>query len=66
MFDGVGLAGFKSRANAFMLACSALSFLSPTVLYLYSFQGLVVWAWGLWTDRASVLTLSRPCTADSI
>ena len=24
---------------------------------------LVVWGWGLWTD--SVLTLSRPCTADS-
>ena len=26
VFDGVGLAGFKSRANAFLLSCSALSF----------------------------------------
>ena len=26
VFDGVGLAGFKSRANAFLLAWSALSF----------------------------------------
>ena len=38
-------------------------FLSPTVLFFSSFHGLVVWGWGLWTD--SVLTLSRPCTADS-
>ena len=63
VFDGVGLAGFKRRANAFILAWSALSFLSPTVLSFFSFQGLVVCGWGLWTD--SVLTLSRPCTADS-
>ena len=26
VFDGVGLAGFKSRANAFLLALFALSF----------------------------------------
>ena len=63
VFDGVGVAGFKSRANAFLLAWSALSFLSPTVFSFPSFQDLVVWGWGLWTD--SVLTLSRPCTADS-
>ena len=62
VFDGVGLAGFKSRANAFLLALSALSFMTPTILYFSSFHGLVVWGWGLWTD--SVLTLSRPCTAD--
>ena len=63
VFHGVGLAGFKSRANAFRLAESALSFLSPTVLSYSSFHGLVVWGWGLWTD--SVLSLSWPCTADS-
>ena len=63
VFDGVGLAGFKSRANALLLALSALSFLSPTILTFSSFHGLVMWGWGLWTD--SVPTLSRPCTADS-
>ena len=48
-----------------MLSCwhDLLSFLSPTVLSFSSFHGLVVWGWGLWTD--SVLTLSRPCPADS-
>ena len=56
VFDGVGLAGFKSRANAFLLARSALSFLSPTVLSFSSFHGLVVWGWGLWTDRVSSLS----------
>ena len=49
VFDGVGLAGFKSRANAFLLAQSALSFLSPTILSFSSFHGLVVWGWG--SDR---------------
>ena len=34
VFDGVGLAGFKSRANAFLLAWSALSFLSPIILWV--------------------------------
>ena len=42
VFDGVGLAGFKSRANAFLLACSALSFLTPTILSFSSFHGMVV------------------------
>ena len=63
VFDGVGMAGFKSRDNVFLLAGSALSFLAPTVLSFSSFHGFVVWGWGLWTD--SVLTISRPCTADS-
>ena len=36
VFDGVGLVGFKSRANAFLLACSALSFLSMLYLFLPS------------------------------
>ena len=31
VFDGVGLAGFKSRANAFLLAKAALSLLSSTL-----------------------------------
>ena len=43
MFDGVGLVGFKSRTNAFLLTWSAPSFLSPTVLSFSSFHGLVVW-----------------------
>ena len=47
VFDGVGLEGFKSRANAFLLAYSALSFLSPTVLSFSSFHGLVVMGCGL-------------------
>ena len=56
VFDGVGLSGFKSRANAFLMARSALSFLFPTVLSVSSFRGLVVWGWGLWTDRVSSLS----------
>ena len=38
-----------------MLSCrhDLLSFLSPTVLSFSSFHGLVVWGWGLWTDRVS-------------
>ena len=43
VFDGVGLAG------------SAL-LLSPTVLSCSSFHGLVVWGWGLWTDRVFSLS----------
>ena len=56
VFDGVGLAGFKSRANAFLLAWSALSFLSPTVLSFSSFHGLIVSGWDLWTDRVFSLS----------
>ena len=56
VFDGVGLAGFKSTAKAFLLARSALSFLSPTILSFSSFHGLVVWSCGLWTDRVFSLS----------
>ena len=49
VFDGVGLAGFKSGGNAFMLAESAL-FLSPTIFFFSSFHGLVVCCWGLRID----------------
>ena len=37
VFDGVGLAGFKSRANAFLLAQLLAHFLSPTVFPFSSF-----------------------------
>ena len=47
---------FKSRANAFLLASSALSFLFPTVLSFSSFNGLVVWGLGLRTDRVFSLS----------
>ena len=56
VFDGVGLAGFKSRANASLLAWSALSlfvfhyFLFPLFLSLYR---LVLSGRGLRTDRSS-------------
>ena len=44
-----------------MLSCwhDLLSlFLSPTVLSFSSFHGLVVWVWGLWTDRVFSLSTS--------
>ena len=50
VFDGVGLVGFKSGANAFLVARSALSFLSPSILSSSSFHGMVVWGWGVWTE----------------
>ena len=52
-FDGVGLADFKSRANVFLLASAALYifvfYYFP--LSLLSVYMLVLWGWGLWTDR---------------
>ena len=56
MFDGVGLVGFKSRANAFMLTRSALSLVFLTILSSSSFHGLVMRGWGLWTDRVFSLS----------
>ena len=56
VFDGVGLAGFKSRANPFLLVLSALSFLSLAILSFSSFHGLVVWGWDLRTDRVFSLS----------
>ena len=32
-------------------------------LSLLSFYGLVLWGWGLWTDRV-LIALSQPCIAD--
>ena len=62
VFDGGGLAGFKNSANAFLLAYAALSFYS-FYFYLLSVYRLVLWGWGLRTDRVYI-TLSQPCTAD--
>ena len=53
VFNGVGLAGFKSRVNAFFtgMSCSI-----PTIVYYYFFLSLlsvyrlVLWGWGLRTD----------------
>ena len=40
VFDGVGLAGFKSRANAFLLAQLLAHFLSPAV---FPFSSFILW-----------------------
>ena len=53
VFDGVGLSGFKSRANAFSLALTARYLF---VFYCFSLSRLpvyrlVLWGWGLSIDR---------------
>ena len=65
VFNGVGLAGFKSRSNDFfcwasfsLLFCLQLFSLSRPFLYR-----LVVWGRGLRTDRVTI-SLSRPCIAN--
>ena len=66
VFDGVGLACFKSRSmpccrsSCSLLFCFQLYFLS--LLFLYR---LVLWGWGLRTDKVSI-SLSRPCIANLI
>ena len=65
VFDVVGLAGFKRRVNAFLLAKAALSSL---VFYYFSLSllpvnRLVLSGWGLRTNSVYI-TLSQPCTAD--
>ena len=61
VLDGVGLAGFKSRANAFLLALLLAHILSPAVFPFSSFiLWLVLWGWGLRTDRV-LIALSQPC-----
>ena len=65
-FDGVGLACFKSMGQCLLigLSCSI-----PTLVFYYvslsllSIYRLVLWAWGLRTDRVYI-TLSQPCPAD--
>ena len=79
VFDGVGLAGFKSRANAFLLAWLLASSLPPAVFHsmknrmavsmklppavFFSFYGLALWGWGLRTDRV-LIALSQICIAN--
>ena len=64
LFDGVRLAGFKSTTNAFLLACCSLIFcLLLFSLSLLSFCGLVLWGWGLRTDRV-LIALFQPCIAN--
>ena len=51
VFDGVGLTGFKSRANAISLALAVRSFF---VFYCFPFLSMNwhcgLWGWGFWTD----------------
>ena len=61
VFHGVGLTGFKSRANTFLLAWFVLSSLSPIILSFYSFLGLVVWGWDLRTDIVFSLSPAVHC-----
>ena len=66
VFDGVGLAGFKSRANVFFIGLS--SSILTIVFYFFplsllSVYRLVLWGWSLLTDTV-LITLSQPCTAD--
>ena len=58
VFDGVGLAGFQEQRHCFPVVMICSFFLSPIILSFSFFHELVVWGWGLWTDR--VFTLS-PC-----
>ena len=60
VFDGVGQAGFKSRANAF--CWPYLLFLSP-ISYFSSFHRFVVWALSLRIDRLyRAVPMSVICT----
>ena len=62
VFDGVGLAGFKS---CLFVGLVALFFfcLQLFSLSLHFLSRLVVYGWGLGTDRVSI-SLSRPCIAN--
>ena len=64
VFDGVGLADFKRRANAFFvgLSCSI-----PTMVF-YSFplsplsvSRFLLWGWGLQTDKVYITLLALHC-----
>ena len=65
VFDGVGLAGFKSRANAFLLSnsCSFPFCVIMFSLSLLSLYVLVLWGWDLRTERV-LIALSEPCIAN--
>ena len=56
--------GFKRRANELLLALLIAHFLSPAVFPFSSlFNGLVLWGWGLRTDRV-LIALSQPYIAN--
>ena len=65
VFHGVGLAGFKSRANAFLLAYAALSLLHIVFYYfslsLISVYRLVLWGWGLRTETVYISLSAFQC-----
>ena len=63
VFDGVGLAGFKSRANALLLAKLLSHFLMPAVFPFISILWVGFVGWGLLTDRV-LIALSQPCIAN--
>ena len=46
IFDGVGLSGFKSRANAFLLALAALSLLQSSTIFPFLFFLSIGWICG--------------------
>ena len=56
VFDGVGLAGFQSRANFYLLAKSVLSLCLLLSFSVSSFHGLVVWGGGPRIDRVFSLS----------
>ena len=68
VFDGVGLASFKSRANAFSLAQLLAPFSSPAI---FPFSSFILWDWhcvvglGLRTDRV-LIALSQLCIANIV
>ena len=63
VFDGVRLAGFKTRSNVYWPKPLA-PFLSSNVFpFFSSFYGLLLWGLGLWTDKVSIV-LSQPCVVD--
>ena len=52
VLDGVRLAGCKSSAKLFYLPKLLYPFLSSTIFpSLFAVYRLVLWGWGLWTDR---------------
>ena len=64
VFDDVGLSCFKSRTNVFFIGLATL-FLLCLLLFslpLLSFYGLVMWGWGLRTDKV-LIGLSQPYIA---
>ena len=66
VFDGVVLAGCKSRANVIFICLSFYIPLQSSTLFsisLISVNRFVLWGWGPWTDRVYT-TFSQPCTAD--